>query len=192
VCSIWNKYPGGIEWDKSQDDPALLEFIGLTAMLLAKARGWVKKNDKGDITDSSSEKPFRLNQLIYNYARGCALMYGRTVLKAEDVHQALYLAVESAFPDRAAILKCILEKDDMATFADFERATGKSTQTVSRTYDELEHLELIEKKPKQIESVTTANLIGLTHQFKPLIGLCESVRTKGCPVFQKELPPLCF
>lgn len=117
--TLWATYPEGIEW-KNEDDPMeLLEVIGRCAQLLSRLRGQVQVyKEKWDGDDKQEmghtipvvEKPDRVNQCLYNLARGHALAIGRTSITPEDIRLVLTLTFDSAPGHRAHLFRELVRR----------------------------------------------------------------------------------
>jgi hypothetical protein len=124
VLTLWSQHKGGVTWDKKSDPPELRRIISRCAKLLAHLRGTV--NVWGDDDDSGKqhhtnvviEKPTRINQLLYNLARGHALICGRTMLAQEDLWPCIELALNSAQYNRIKLIEALIEYAGTITFTD--------------------------------------------------------------------------
>ena len=89
--TLWPDNPSGIAWNKANDPDDCLHVIARCARLLAALRGAINVwyTDEGGEKLSHNvpviEKPHRINCLLYNLARGHALICGRRQLTNEDL-----------------------------------------------------------------------------------------------------------
>lgn len=108
VESIWDKHPDGIEWDSGKNDADLIRLIGRVSILLARSRSIIEE-DKNFGISVQSEQPSRINRLLYNFARGNAVINGRDYIILDDVKQAFIIAIESSHPKRAKVIRYLFE-----------------------------------------------------------------------------------
>jgi hypothetical protein len=118
LYTLWNKYPSGVEWDKAQDSQQAKMFISRTSKLLARLRGvinvWKDRSPDGEdygYTRPVIEQPDRINQLLYNLARGHALASGRVQITDQDLKLIIELAIDSAPTTRADLFRALLDND---------------------------------------------------------------------------------
>lgn len=112
--SLWLKYPNGIEWNKNEDPKDSLLIISRCASLLSKLRGSINvwKEDGGDnysYQEPIIEMPDRISQILYNFARGHALICGRTNVNHDDLGIILHIAFDSAPFSRSRLFRILLE-----------------------------------------------------------------------------------
>jgi hypothetical protein len=107
--------------------------IARFAGLLARLRGIVgstKDRNVGDQETESSpdviEKPDRINQLFYNLCRGHAVVCGRSHTTTDDVRLIATLALDSAPPTRAKMVRGLIEKGGELRTAEAEKLLGCS------------------------------------------------------------------
>lgn len=115
IKTLWSKYPNGIEWDKDKDDKSLVILISRFAKILARLRSAINVWEEGygekkyNFTQPITEMPDRLNQLLYNLARGHALVCGREIITIEDLKIVARVALDSAPPNRSKMFKLLLK-----------------------------------------------------------------------------------
>ncbi|OGC59853.1 hypothetical protein A3A70_03055 [candidate division WWE3 bacterium RIFCSPLOWO2_01_FULL_42_11] len=112
------EYPTGIDWDKSKDPIDLLKIISRCAKLLARLRApinvWEEKWTKDDkesylYTEPIIEKPDRINQLLYNLARGHALAQGREQIAEDDLSIVIDVTFDSAPRIRTNLFRLLID-----------------------------------------------------------------------------------
>lgn len=114
VKTLWSKYPQGVTWNKEKDDLNLMQIIARFAKILAKLRGsintWGESSDpkKHDHSQTITEMPDRLNQLLYNLTRGHALICGKENISREDLEITFRVTLDSAPPNRSKIFKNLI------------------------------------------------------------------------------------
>lgn len=116
VSSLFNKYSERIVWNSSEDNIDLMKIIGKIAKLLARLRSSVNVwedyagDKKYNHTQPIKEMPDRLNQLLYNLARGHALACNRRKINLEDIKIVLKVALDSAPPNRSKIFRKLIDR----------------------------------------------------------------------------------
>ena len=147
LYGLWNKYPKGIDWDKSKENIENLKIIARCAKLLSKLRGtinvWKDSSQNGETYDHTNvviEKPDRINQLLYNLCRGHALACGRTNINDEDLKLAIEITIDSAPNVRANLIRNLLEKEGKLKTTQIEVALKCSKPTALK---EMEKLKLL-------------------------------------------------
>jgi hypothetical protein len=112
--TLWAANPGGVEWNKDGDPDDCLRVIARCAELLAALRGaiqmWQSEHD-GSVSHNVPviEQPDRINCLLYNLARGHALLCGRTQLATADLAPVLEVTFDSAPTIRSKVFRGLLE-----------------------------------------------------------------------------------
>ncbi|HNP84263.1 MAG TPA: hypothetical protein PKN47_22600 [Nitrospira sp.] len=89
----------GVQWDSSRNKRPVLEGIARFADLMALLRTPFKKDSR-----PMPESPRRANAVLYNMARGHALIHGRTELTPDDLPLIAQVASSSIPHERRAIL----------------------------------------------------------------------------------------
>lgn len=119
---LLSKYPDGVEWTKEGDPKDCLLIISRCANLLSKLRGSINvwREDYG--TDAYSyqepiiEMPDRISQILYNLARGHALICGRTNINHDDLGIILNVTFDSAPLSRSRLFRILIEnKGEIST-----------------------------------------------------------------------------
>ena len=137
-----------IKWEKYEDDQSLLIEIAKIAKLLASLRGvinvWEEENHdlenpnkKLNYTMPVIEKPDRINQLLYNLARGHAVACGRRTIMDKDVVIVLKVALSSAPIDRVRLLKILIDGKDQLTADDIMNELEVSRPTALKLMKKL-------------------------------------------------------
>ena len=111
---LWSQNPSGITWDKRGDSRECLLIIARCARLLASLRGAIniwhdESSDKLSHSVPVIEKPNRINCLLYNLARGHAVICGRRQLCEDDLWPVLDVTFDSAPTIRARLFRGLLE-----------------------------------------------------------------------------------
>ena len=123
LYTLWSTYPQGVDWDRTKDDPKLIQVIVHCANLLARLRGvinvWRDRSSDGqeyDFTVPVVEKPDRILQAFYNLARGHAMAQGRTQIDLSDLKPVIEICFDSATSIRSKLFRALIDhKGSMAT-----------------------------------------------------------------------------
>jgi predicted transcriptional regulator len=147
---LWDKYPEQVEWQKQDDNIETLEAISKLAILLSSLRGNIELQYEEEGEDAQEvytqpviEQPHRANQVLYNLARGHALLYGRRYITNSDLPLIVKVALDSARTDRVKLFRCLLDKNGVASSKDFEQYLNISRTMAIRTMMSLKILGLI-------------------------------------------------
>jgi len=146
VRSIW--------WDREEDAQSLLEEIAIIAMLVASLRGiikvWLEEGFSGDVnyTSPQIEKPDRINQALYNLARGHAVACGRMTLNDEDIAIALSVALSSAPLERVKLFKLLIKNNGELNSKIVMSELGFSNTTSLRLIGMFQQLKIIDVEEK--------------------------------------------
>ncbi|MEK7581114.1 MAG: hypothetical protein AAB512_02405 [Patescibacteria group bacterium] len=120
VDKIWNALPNGIDWDKSKDPREFLVVIGRCAKLLARLRAtinvwedrWVKEDKESyKSSDPIIERPDRINQLLYNLARGHSVATGRRQIDQGDLALVIDVTLDSAPRTRTNLFRLLVDNN---------------------------------------------------------------------------------
>lgn len=95
----------GVKWDRSMDDPKARQWIVKCGVLLAQTRGLRSEAETEEPV--SIESPKRATQIIYNLARGHALVHGRRALTMEDVPLVARIAASSMPTERSRVFRAL-------------------------------------------------------------------------------------
>ena len=112
--TLWTANSGGVEWNKDGDPDDCLRVIARCAELLAALRGaiqmWQSEHD-GSVSHNVPviEQPDRINCLLYNLARGHALLCGRSQITTADLAPVLEVTFDSAPTIRSKVFRGLLE-----------------------------------------------------------------------------------
>src|SRR3990167_5792470 len=147
------EYPTGIDWDKSKDPIDLLKIISRCAKLLARLRApinvWEEKWTKDDkesylYTEPIIEKPDRINQLLYNLARGHALAQGREQIAEDDLSIVIDVTFDSAPRIRTNLFRLLITNGGELLTNQVMASLSCSHTTAHREMEALKVLGLIE------------------------------------------------
>lgn len=110
-----------IEWDRKVDEEHIRSIVSI-AQLVARARSTVSIwTDKGDsekaysYTQPIKEVPSRLISILYDLARGHAIIHDRRNLNEDDVILVGKIALSSMQDDRREVIKLLLKERIVST-----------------------------------------------------------------------------
>jgi hypothetical protein len=149
ILTLWSDHKGGVTWDKKADPSELRRVVSRCAKLLAHLRGtvnvWSDEEDgKQHHTNVVIEKPTRINQLLYNLARGHALVCGRTTLTREDLWPCIEVALNSAQYNRIKLMEAIIEFAGTVNTGVVEEAIQCSNPTALKEIETLRILGIVD------------------------------------------------
>ncbi len=156
---FWQGY-ATLDWDRSQDDEVLTEWLRWSADTTCRWRGLIQRQDATGYNPPLVETPSRLRETLYALARGHALLWGKQNIDWYDVAFAVDINQTNMPEDRYRLLKAyndiVLEHirnggscNDTPEFGiglrEASRAIGCSTDRASSVLKELEDLGIIYK-----------------------------------------------
>jgi 5S rRNA maturation endonuclease (ribonuclease M5) len=165
--TLWASNPNGIDWNKEGDPEDCLLVVARCAELLASLRGTFQtwKTDYDDSIGHSIpviEQPDRINCLLYNLARGHALLCGRRQITLDDLWPVLEVTFDSASTSRSKLFRHLIEKDGKLETPDVERLLKCTAPTARKEMEALSVLGVVDKT----EITGQATLITLTERFE--------------------------
>lgn len=174
LYTLWNAHPKGIDWNRENDPQECLEVIARCAQLLARLRGQVKVFKDPSETDSKElghsvpivERPDRINQTLYNLARGHAVAVGRTNISTDDLSLVLRVTIDSAPGNRARVFRELLSKDGLLRTGDIQELMKCSDDTARREMATLSILGLCEEEDGDALNFDPANRIRIKSEFE--------------------------
>ena len=132
---------GGVQkvtW-KPQADAEVVPMISRLASVLAVLRTFVDHTHQGEAP--VPESPYRANAILYNMARGHALISGRTHLTAEDVPRVARIVLSSIPKERAQVLAAFAARTTTAlTVRQVAQAASVAEGTAERIMDDLNRI----------------------------------------------------
>ena len=145
-------HPTRIEWSRSTEDKSVAKVIMRLAKLLSKLRGAVELSkgtvDQHGDTDFSYmppifEDPTRAATMLYNLARGNALIHGRTQISHADLPMVIEIALSSAPLERVNVFSALLKEGTLTT-EDTADVLNCSLPNARKVMKKLEVLQLVE------------------------------------------------
>ena len=180
--TLWTANPDGVKWNKGGDPEDCLLVIARCAELLAALRGaiqvWHSEHD-----DSVShnvpviEQPDRINCLLYNLARGHAVLCGRTQLTNEDLAPVLEVTFDSAPTVRAKVFRKLLKNGGTLKTSEVEKLLRCSTPTALKEMEALAVLGVATKEKISLPSGQAGYELVLVDKFEWFTSdPCKSLR----------------
>ena len=139
-----------INWDREKDNEQLLEEIAIVSQLVASLRGtiYVWKSEgrrEANHTAPLIEKPDRINQALYNLARGHAIVCGRTRLADIDIGYVIQVALSSGPLERVKLFNLLIAHDGQLETQTIMDSLGFSRPTSLNLMEMLKHLKLVKE-----------------------------------------------
>jgi predicted transcriptional regulator len=169
--TLWTANPGGIEWNKDGDPDDYLRVIARCAELLAALRGaiqmWQSEHD-GSVSHNVPviEQPDRINCLLYNLARGHALLCGRTQLATADLAPVLEVTFDSAPTIRSKVFRGLLEQGGTLKTSQVEKLLRCSKPTALKEMEALAVLGVADKTEADPEYGRPEHELRLAKKFE--------------------------
>jgi hypothetical protein len=139
-----------MKWDRDKDDPKAKMCIAELAVLLSHLRcdvqTWTEGSDVG-YSPSLPEHPQRATEILFNLAKGHALLYGRNYVTMKDIPIAVKIVRSTAQIDRVKIFSLLLAdgKNWLPTSRIIE-SFHISSQTARRRMKEFEVIGLVDEE----------------------------------------------
>lgn len=156
LLDVWSQNAGikGVKWNPKQDDSNLRRDIIRLAKVVGRLRGVVsisgEKDKEGNLVFSYTipiiEEPKRAINILYNIARGHAIINGRASITDEDIEIVRSVALSSAPYDRVKLFNLLLENNGVLDYIDIEKELGCSRQHAYRIMETLGILRLVDVK----------------------------------------------
>ena len=169
--TLWTANSGGVEWNKDGDQEDCLRVIARCAELLAALRGaiqmWQSEHD-GIVTHNVPviEQPDRINCLLYNLARGHALLCGRTQLATADLAPVLEVTFDSAPTIRSKVFRGLLEHGGTLKTSHVEKLLRCSKPTALKEMEALAVLGVADKTEADPEYGRPEHELRLAKKFE--------------------------
>ena len=134
----------GVEWKGENNTPEVIEGIARCASLLAVMR---TPDDSGEGKPPQHESSHRANSVLYNLARGRALVHGRTDLSTDDLPSIAQVTLSSIPAERRAVLVGMAGNEgNPLSVRQVEEATGRSRHTCETIMAELDWLGIMKSE----------------------------------------------
>lgn len=145
--TLWNTHPEGVLWDRDRDSMEVKVIVARCARLLSKMRGviniWKEPIEDGMTTSHTEpiiERPRRINQSLYNLARGHAIINGRNYITEDDLNVIVLTVMNSAQKFRTKLFRGVVGNNGVVTTSDVERILECSKPTA---IEEMEKFRLL-------------------------------------------------
>jgi hypothetical protein len=207
---LWSANPTGIDWNREANPEDCLLIIARCAKLLASLRGainvWYSEASGPEKLSHNVpviEQPDRINCLLYNLARGHAVVCGRHQLTRDDLWPVLEVTFDSAPTIRAKLFRALIETGGVLKTSHVTKLLRCSPPTARKEMECLAVLNVVDKTgEEEPEDDLSETEIVLTSRFMWFIGdecralRCGSTSTQGENLFSntdeeplKEFPP---
>lgn len=178
--------PRVIVWDREQDEVEVIRAIALVAELVTRARSeirhWTDKSENGESISSAevdTEGVDRLVTVLYNLARGHAIVAGRYNVTKEDLPVVLHVAISCLPDDRRKVVEFLLVPRDVVaessrgviSTTDLVRTSGHSDKSAKSTIMRLHTLGVGRCEPGK---GTRATVFRLSEEYRLLFS--ESIQ----------------
>jgi hypothetical protein len=162
-----------VTWALKGDPPEALTFIRQAAKLVSRLRGvvsvWKERDQEADLSYNppNVEHPLRALTVLYNLARGHALLYGRTQLTPDDLPLVAHVALSSAPGDRSRLFRGLLDANGALTTSAAASLLEVSRPTALRTMKAVELLGLgeLDEMPTSAVDATPAKILRLRSEW---------------------------
>jgi len=166
-CSVCGMSLGGVrgvKWDNATTDKKLLEWVANMGVMVSQARSTISvwrdryEGSAYSYTQPTIEGPDRLSTILFNVARGHALINGRTHLTIDDLTPVVEIGLSSMPDDRRQVLQMLLESQNGSVSSlEIERALSVSRPTARAIMKIFEVLKLgtVEEGTGQIPHILT-------------------------------------
>lgn len=138
-----------ITWSRSADSPELLGIIARLGNLVRRLRGTIAIwGEGGDHTPPIIEYPPRLVMLLYDLARGHAIVHDRRQLAREDIDLVARVALSSMPDARRRVFRELIDAETLGTGAVMEtlKVTRPTALKIMRTLAALGAVGIREEK----------------------------------------------
>src|SRR5919202_43133 len=137
-----------MKWDSYKDDPKAKMCIAELAVLLSHLRcdvqTWTEGSDIG-YSPSLPEHPQRAAEILFNLAKGHALLYGRNYVTMEDIAIVIKTVLSTAQIDRVKLFSLLLANKGRPLFtSDIIKSLNISPKTARRKMVEFRVIGLVD------------------------------------------------
>jgi hypothetical protein len=124
----------GVEWKSADDARHVRQMIAWLAMALSAMRSQPRTDDE----EARPELPYRAHMVLYNLARGHALVHGRRQLSVEDLPVVAKVALDSMAGGYGRVFAALSMKGAPLTVAEVAAVLSSSVPTARDVMEELE------------------------------------------------------
>ncbi|MBU0976355.1 hypothetical protein KJ918_06150 [Patescibacteria group bacterium] len=150
--TFWAIQREKIVWEGERDDNEVLNRIAELSQVLCCLRGAVNVW-KSDYSDGDKpfqyqqpvvEKAYRATQLLYNLARGHAVLFGRNYLNEEDLPIVKKVALSSAPYERVSVMDALIRNEGIIDTTGLSEAINCSDRTALRIMESFKVLGIVD------------------------------------------------
>jgi len=158
---------GKIVWDSARDDEETVNKIIKLAMVLASLRATIPTWQTGDSDSSGSnyhfempikEEPSRASSVLYNIARGHAVLYGRNHVTKDDLSVVVPIVRSSAPRERVDLFRLLIENDGLLNT---EQLMNIATMSRATALKEMQKLAIMGLVDKAEQATTTKPIVAI-------------------------------
>jgi hypothetical protein len=181
LYTLWNQHEDGVVWERKTENLQLLGIIAHCAKLLAHLRAVIQVwddewNSDYKYTTPTIEKPDRLNQLFYNFARGHAVLDGRFQISVKDLSAIIELCVDGAPASRATLFRHLIGAGGSMTTTEIQEKLKCAKPTALKEMKTLEILGICTRNERANED----HEISLSENFLWFLSdECNEIRNLG-------------
>lgn len=148
-----DKEDGKVVWDPQKDDEETLERIVKLAMVLASFRAAIPTwhTNEGDSGGANyhfetpiKEDPSRASGILYNLAKGHALLYGRNYITKDDLYIIIPIVLSSAPKERVDLFRLLIENNGSLNTDQFMEKAKVSRATARKEMQKLTIMKLVD------------------------------------------------
>ena len=139
-----------MKWDRDKDDPKSKQCISQLAVLLSHLRcdvqTWREGSDIG-YSPSLPEHPQRGAEILFNLAKGHAILYGRNFVTMDDISIIVKTVLSTAQIDRVKIFSLLLaNRGRSLSTSTITQSLNISPQTARRKMTEFKAIGLVDEE----------------------------------------------
>ncbi len=149
---LWRNGSKCIDWNKKNDPPELISALVKFGKLLSKMRsvidvyGYQREdgNTAFSFNDILSEKPERVLTILYNIARGHAIVHSRRKLDLSDLDIVWNIVCSSMPKDRSTVFSLLIKNGGVVNQSDIKRELRCSGSTAKKIMETLAYLDIVD------------------------------------------------
>lgn len=162
-----------IEWNKKEDNEQILRKIANLVQLVRKLRAPVQVWKEGDKSDEHYEfrTPVvegeeRLLTILYSFARGHAILHGRTKLNEEDWKATLRIGLSTMPYERVQLFRILLKHKGLLHKETLAKELNCSERQALRIMTQLAVLKVVDKTKETGDTLQEESVICLKPEFE--------------------------
>ena len=163
---------GVVHWNRSNDPVDIVKKIARFAELSGRLRGVIPTvgvNGRYEKSFPEIENSSRFTVLLYNLARGRALIHGRSNINDSDLAMCKRIALSSCYSGRYHLLKFLLENDGEAETYAVEELLECSKTTALDLMKTLETLGVLKFHEKKLAQGGKTKCVKLKKEYRDLL-----------------------